>query len=144
MWVILRRHSPNALKLAAANADDRHPDFIVKLGITLHLQQFNLTHRAELFRYAASCSMRLRCHCRCSGTGGEKASGVGKATRLLTDARHSLAKAAIRAAGRQDGNNGKAQRTPQPIHSGAKYEDHNTRRSAHRSNLPRYDRADLS
>ena len=52
VWVILRRHSPNALKLAAANADDRHPDFIVKLGITLHLQQFNLTHRAELFPYA--------------------------------------------------------------------------------------------
>ena len=40
----LRRHSPNALKLAAANADDRHSDFIVKLRITLHLQQFNLTH----------------------------------------------------------------------------------------------------
>jgi len=30
VWVILRRHSPNALKLAAANADDRHSDFIVK------------------------------------------------------------------------------------------------------------------
>lgn len=44
VWVILRRYSPNALKLAAANADDRHSDFIVKLGITLHLQQFNLTH----------------------------------------------------------------------------------------------------
>ncbi len=41
MWVILRRHSPNALELAAANADDRHPNFIVKLRITLHLQQFN-------------------------------------------------------------------------------------------------------
>ena len=44
VWVILRRYSPNALKLAAANADDRHSDFIVKLRITLHLQQFNLTH----------------------------------------------------------------------------------------------------
>jgi len=41
VWVILRRHSPNALELAAANADDRHPNFIVKLRITLHLQQFN-------------------------------------------------------------------------------------------------------
>jgi len=44
VWVILRRHSPNALKLAAANAHDRHSDFIVKLRITLHLQRFNLTH----------------------------------------------------------------------------------------------------
>jgi hypothetical protein len=40
---------------------------------------------------------------------------------LLTDARHSLAKAAFRAAGRQAGNSGKAQRTLQLIHSGAKY-----------------------
>ncbi len=47
-------------------------------------------------------------------------------------------------AGQQDDNSGKAQRTPQPIHSGAKYEDHNTRCSTHRSSLPRYDRADLS
>ena len=44
VWVILRGHSPNALKLAGASADDRHSDFIVKLRITLHLQQFNLTH----------------------------------------------------------------------------------------------------
>ena len=36
VWVILRRHSPNALELAAANADDRHPNFIVKLRIILH------------------------------------------------------------------------------------------------------------
>jgi hypothetical protein len=36
---ILRRYSPNALELAAANADDRHSDFIVKLRMTLHLQQ---------------------------------------------------------------------------------------------------------
>ena len=78
MWVILRRLSPNALKLAAANADDRHPNFIVKLRITLH-------HNG---------------------------------------ARHSLAKAAFPAAGQQDDNSGKAQRTLQPIHSGAKYEDH--------------------
>ena len=33
VWVILRRHSPNAFELAAANADDRHPNFIVKLRI---------------------------------------------------------------------------------------------------------------
>jgi hypothetical protein len=32
-----------------------------------------------------------------SGTGGEGASGGGKATRLLSDARHSLAKAAFQA-----------------------------------------------
>jgi hypothetical protein len=56
--------------------------------------------------------------------------------RLLTGARQSLAKAAFPAAGRQDGNSGKAQRTLLPIHSGAKYEDHNTRRSAHPSSLP--------
>jgi len=29
--VLLRRLSPNALELAAATADDRHPNFIVKL-----------------------------------------------------------------------------------------------------------------
>ena len=32
--MILRRLSPNALKLAAANADDWHPNFIVKLRMT--------------------------------------------------------------------------------------------------------------
>jgi hypothetical protein len=42
MWVILRRLSPNALKLTAANADDRHPNFIVKLRITLHPQRARL------------------------------------------------------------------------------------------------------
>ena len=39
MWVILRRLIPNALELTAANAHDRHPDFIVKLRITFHLQR---------------------------------------------------------------------------------------------------------
>ena len=39
VWVILRRFSPNALELAAANAHDRHPDFIMKLRITFHLQR---------------------------------------------------------------------------------------------------------
>jgi hypothetical protein len=29
--VILRRFSPNTLELAAANAHDRHPDFISRL-----------------------------------------------------------------------------------------------------------------
>jgi hypothetical protein len=66
---------------------------------------------------------------RCERHRWRRASGGGKATRLLTDARQSLAKAAFPAAGRQDDNSGKAQRTLQPIHSGAKYEDHNTRRS---------------
>ena len=47
MRVILRRHSPNALELAAANADDRHPYFIVKLRITLHLRQFNQREGVE-------------------------------------------------------------------------------------------------
>jgi hypothetical protein len=39
VWVILRRFIPNALELAAANAHDRHPDFIMKLRITFHLQR---------------------------------------------------------------------------------------------------------
>ena len=39
VWVILRRLIPNALELAAANAHDRHPDFIMKLRITFHLQR---------------------------------------------------------------------------------------------------------
>jgi hypothetical protein len=37
MWMILRRLIPNALELAAANAHDRHPDFIMKLWITVHV-----------------------------------------------------------------------------------------------------------
>ena len=37
--MILRRFIPNALELAAANAHDRHPDFIMKLRITFHLQR---------------------------------------------------------------------------------------------------------
>ena len=39
VWVILRRFIPNAIELAAANAHDRHPDFIMKLWITFHLQR---------------------------------------------------------------------------------------------------------
>src|SRR6266849_4844774 len=39
VWVILRRFIPNSLELAAANAHDRHPDFIMKLWITFHLQR---------------------------------------------------------------------------------------------------------
>jgi len=39
VWVILRRFIPNALKLAAANAHDWHPHFIMKLRITFHLQR---------------------------------------------------------------------------------------------------------
>src|SRR5260370_41057367 len=39
VWVILRRFIPNALELAAANAHDRHPGFIMKLLITFHLQR---------------------------------------------------------------------------------------------------------
>jgi hypothetical protein len=39
MWVILRRLIPNALELTAANAHDRHPDFIMKLRISFHLQR---------------------------------------------------------------------------------------------------------
>src|SRR5258708_29014016 len=39
VWVILRWFIPNALELAAANAHDRHPDFIVKRRITFHLQR---------------------------------------------------------------------------------------------------------
>jgi hypothetical protein len=35
----LRRFIPNALELAAANAHDRHPDFIMKPRITFHLQR---------------------------------------------------------------------------------------------------------
>ena len=51
----------------------------------------------------------------------ERASGGGHAARFLTDTRHSPAKAAFPAAGRQAGNSGKAQRTLQPIRSGAKH-----------------------
>src|SRR5216684_7325457 len=38
VWVILRWFIPNALELAATNAHDRRPDFIMKLRITFHLQ----------------------------------------------------------------------------------------------------------
>ena len=39
MRVILRRLIPNTFELAAANAHDGHPDFIMKLRITFHLQR---------------------------------------------------------------------------------------------------------
>jgi hypothetical protein len=39
VWLILRRFIPNALELAAANAHDWHPHFIMKLRITFHLQR---------------------------------------------------------------------------------------------------------
>jgi len=39
VWVVLRWFIPNSLELAAANAHDRHPDFIMKLQITFHLQR---------------------------------------------------------------------------------------------------------
>src|SRR5271167_4996545 len=39
MRVILRRLIPHTFELAAANAHDRHPDFVMKLRITLHLQR---------------------------------------------------------------------------------------------------------
>ena len=45
MWMILRRLIPNALELAAANAHDRHPDFIMKLWITVHVQRAAYAHR---------------------------------------------------------------------------------------------------
>ncbi len=38
MWVILRRFIPNACELSGANAHDWHPDFVMKLRITFHLQ----------------------------------------------------------------------------------------------------------
>ena len=37
--MILRGLIPNALELTAANPHDRHPDFIMKLRITFHLQR---------------------------------------------------------------------------------------------------------
>ena len=37
--MILRRLIPNALELTAADPHDRHPDFIMKLRITFHLQR---------------------------------------------------------------------------------------------------------
>ena len=37
--LILRWFILNALELAAANAHDWHPDFIMKLWITFHLQR---------------------------------------------------------------------------------------------------------
>src|SRR5260221_11469420 len=39
MRVILRRLIPNTFELAAADAHDGHPDFIMKLRITFHLQR---------------------------------------------------------------------------------------------------------
>jgi LmbE family N-acetylglucosaminyl deacetylase len=44
VWVILRRFIPNALELAAANAHDRHPDFIMKFRITFHLKRAAREH----------------------------------------------------------------------------------------------------
>ena len=71
-----------------------------------------------------------------SGTGGRGRRAAARRRDSLPAPDKSLAKAAFPAAGRQDGNSGKAQRTLLPIHGGAKYEDHNTRRSVHRSSLP--------
>jgi hypothetical protein len=38
VWMILRRPVSNAFELAAAYAHHRHPDFIMKLRMTFHLQ----------------------------------------------------------------------------------------------------------
>jgi hypothetical protein len=65
-------------------------------------------------------------------------------TLVLNDAIRSQATAAFRAAVRLGGNSDQSQRIPQRIHSCAKYQDHNTRHSAHHSNLPRYGRAGSS
>ena len=61
MWVILRRLIPNALELTAANAHDRHPDFIMKLRISFHLQ------RAAQARWPAPLSRRFGCRKRTHG-----------------------------------------------------------------------------
>src|ERR1039458_9620261 len=62
----------------------------------------------------------------------------------LTDARRSLTKVGFCVADRRGGNSDQAQQIPQLTHSGAKYRDHSTRRSAHHSSPRRYVRAGSS
>ena len=45
--MISRRLIPNALELTAADPHDRHPDFIMKLRITFHLQRAALVPDRE-------------------------------------------------------------------------------------------------
>jgi hypothetical protein len=59
-------------------------------------------------------------------------------------ARRSPARAAVRAARRQDGNNGLVPRTPWLTHSGANFQDHDTRYSVRHSSLLRYARVGSS
>ena len=47
--MILRRFISNALELAAANAHDRQPDFIMKFRIPFHLYEVNIIGRIRWF-----------------------------------------------------------------------------------------------
>jgi len=62
----------------------------------------------------------------------------------LTDAIWSPARAAFRAAGRQDGSSGSVLQNPRKLKSGAKSLNRDMRRSGRGSNLPHCDRAGLS
>ena len=62
----------------------------------------------------------------------------------LTDAIRWPARAAFRAASRQDGNSGSLLRSPPTIQSGPKSLNRDTCRNARRSNLPHCDRAGSS
>jgi hypothetical protein len=62
----------------------------------------------------------------------------------FTDAIRLPARAAFRAASRQDGNSGSLLRSPPTIQSGPKSLNRDTRRNARRSNLPHCDRAGSS
>jgi len=61
--------------------------------------------------------------------------------RAPTCARRSPARAAVRAARRQGGNNELFQRIPRLTHSGANFQDHDTRHSVRYSSLLHYARA---
>jgi hypothetical protein len=63
---------------------------------------------------------------------------------ISTGARRSPTRAVVRAARQQGGNSGSARRTRRLTYSGARRQDHDTRRSAPGSSLPRYGHADSS
>src|SRR6185312_17571433 len=61
---------------------------------------------------------------------------------MPTGARRSPTRAVVRGAPQQGGNSGSARRTRRLTYSGARRQDHDTRRSAPGSSLPRYGHAD--
>ena len=77
-------------------------------------------------------------------TASEQLKSSPRSFSMPTGARRSRARAAVRAARQQGGNSGSAQRTRRLTYSGAKRQDHDTRRSAPGSSLPHYGHADSS